>query len=213
MLGAPGAGKGTQAKRLAERYNIPHISTGKMFRDAIKQGTQMGKKANEYMKKGLLVPDDIVVGLVRERLSQDDVKEGFILDGFPRNVAQAENLKEILRDLDIKLDAVINIVVEKEELIERFSGRRVCKSCGATFHVKYDPPKNENVCDNCKGELIQREDDSIDTVKKRLEVYEEQTATLIDYYDKANLLLNIDGSKDIDGVFEEIVNKIEGKMS
>lgn len=212
MLGAPGAGKGTQAKKLSQKYNIPHISTGKMFRDAIGQGTQMGKKANEYMEKGLLVPDDIVVGLVKERLSQADAKEGFILDGFPRNIAQAENLKKILEDLDFKLDAVINIVVENKELIERFSGRRVCKSCGATFHVKYDPPKKENICDNCQGELIQRADDSIDTVKKRLEVYEEQTAALIDYYDKINLLLNVDGAKDIGYVFEDIVDKVEGKL-
>lgn len=213
MLGAPGAGKGTQAKNIAKEYDIPNISTGQMFRDAIKQGTEMGKKANEYMEKGLLVPDDIVVGLVKERLSQDDVKKGFILDGFPRNIAQAESLEDILKEIGFSLDAVVNIVVARDELIERFSGRRVCKACGATFHIKYNPPKKEDVCDNCQGELIVRADDQIDTVKERLKVYEEQTAALIDYYDKKDLLVNVDGANDIDKVSQDMISKLEGKVS
>lgn len=213
MLGAPGAGKGTQAKNIAKEYDITNISTGAMFRDAIKQGTKMGKKANEYIEKGLLVPDDIVIGLVRERLSQDDVKKGFILDGFPRNIAQAESLKDILKEIGFTLDAVVNIVVARDELIERFSGRRVCEACGATFHLKYNPPKKENTCDNCQGELIIRADDQMDTVKERLKVYEEQTAALIDYYDKEDLLINVDGANDIDKVSQDIISKLEGKKS
>ncbi len=205
LLGPPGAGKGTQAVNIIKKYNIPHISTGDIFRKNIKEGTDLGLKAKEYIDKGLLVPDELTVAIVKDRLSEKDCQAGFLLDGFPRTVNQADALDVELKNLNYELDNVININVEKEELIERAVGRRVCKDCGATFHIKFNPPKNENICDVCGGELIQRKDDTVETVTTRIEVYLDQTEPLIDYYGKKGILVNIDGKQDIDKVFEDIV--------
>ena len=205
LLGPPGAGKGTQAVNIVKKYNIPHISTGDMFRKNIKEGTELGRKAKEYMDKGLLVPDELTVAIVKDRLSEKDCQEGFLLDGFPRTVNQADALDTELKNLNYELDYVVNIDVEKEVLIDRAVGRRVCKDCGATYHIKFNPSKNENICDVCGGELIQRKDDTIETVAKRIEVYLEQTEPLIDYYTNKGILINIDGKQDIDKVFEDIV--------
>ncbi len=209
ILGPPGAGKGTQAEYIVERYNIPHISTGDIFRENIKNNTELGKKAKSYMDKGLLVPDELVIELVEDRLNKDDAKEGFLLDGFPRTVAQAVSLDSILDKNDDKLTKVINISVDPEILIERAVGRRVCKTCGMTYHVKFNPPKEEGICDKDGTKLIQRDDDIEETVKTRISVYFDQTAPLIDYYRAQNLLVDIDGAKDIDKVFEDIVNGLE----
>lgn len=209
ILGPPGAGKGTQASAIVKKYNIPHISTGDIFRANIKAGTELGKKAKTYMDKGLLVPDELVVSIVKDRLTEEDCKDGFLLDGFPRTVNQAEALDKELNEMGLKLDRVINMDVEKDILIERAIGRRICRNCGATYHIKFNPPQREGVCDNCKGELFQRDDDKVETVEKRIEVYIEETKPLIDYYMKKGLLLNIDGSKSIDAIFEEIVNHLE----
>lgn len=209
ILGPPGAGKGTQAEYIVERYNIPHISTGDIFRENIKNNTELGKEAKSYMDKGLLVPDDLVIALVEDRLNKDDAKEGFLLDGFPRTVAQAVSLDSILDKNDEKLTKVINISVDPEILIERAVGRRVCKTCGMTYHVKFNPPKEEGICDKDGTKLIQRDDDSEETVKTRISVYFDQTAPLIDYYRAQNLLVDIDGAKDIDKVFEDIVSGLE----
>lgn len=205
LLGPPGAGKGTQASAIVSKYSIPHISTGDIFRENIKNGTELGKKAKEYMNKGLLVPDELVVSIVKDRLTKEDCKDGFLLDGFPRTVKQAEALDDELKAMNLKLDKVINIEVGKEILIERAVGRRICKNCGATYHVKFSPPKEENTCDKCGAELYQRDDDKVETVEKRIEVYTKQTQPLIDYYDKKGLLLNIDGTKSIEEVFNDIV--------
>lgn len=209
ILGPPGAGKGTQAEYIVKRYNIPHISTGDIFRENIKNNTELGKKAKSYMDKGLLVPDDLVIALVEDRLNKDDAKEGFLLDGFPRTVAQAVSLDSILNKNDDKLTKVINISVDPEILIERAVGRRVCKTCGMTYHVKFNPPKEEGVCDKDGTKLIQRDDDTEETVKTRISVYFDQTAPLIDYYRAQNLLIDIDGAKDIDKVFDDIVIGLE----
>lgn len=209
ILGPPGAGKGTQAEYIVKRYNIPHISTGDIFRENIKNNTELGKKAKSYMDKGLLVPDDLVIALVEDRLNKDDAKEGFLLDGFPRTVAQAVSLDSILDKNDDKLNKVINISVDPEILIERAVGRRVCKTCGMTYHVKFNPPKEEGVCDKDGTKLIQRDDDTEETVKTRISVYFDQTAPLIDYYRAQNLLIDIDGAKDIDKVFDDIVIGLE----
>ncbi len=209
ILGPPGAGKGTQAEYIVKRYNIPHISTGDIFRENIKNNTELGKEAKSYMDKGLLVPDDLVIALVEDRLNKDDAKEGFLLDGFPRTVAQAVSLDSILDKNDEKLTKVINISVDPEILIERAVGRRVCKTCGMTYHVKFNPPKEEGICDKDGTKLIQRDDDTEETVKTRISVYFDQTAPLIDYYRAQNLLVDIDGAKDIDKVFEDIVNGLE----
>ena len=190
LLGPPGAGKGTQAVRLVEKYEIPHISTGDIFRKNIKEGTELGKKAQEYMNAGALVPDELVVDLVKDRLQQDDCKNGFLLDGFPRTIFQAEKLDEFLSESNLKMDIVINLKVEKEALIKRLTGRRVCKDCGASYHIVNIPPKKEGVCDICGGELIQRKDDNIETVENRINVYEEQTAPLIGYYKEAGSLVD-----------------------
>lgn len=209
ILGPPGAGKGTQAEYIVERYNIPHISTGDIFRENIKNNTELGKEAKSYMDKGLLVPDDLVIALVEDRLNKADAKEGFLLDGFPRTVAQAVSLDSILDKNNDKLTKVINISVDPEILIERAVGRRVCKTCGMTYHVKFNPPKEEGICDKDGTNLIQRDDDTEETVKTRISVYFDQTAPLIDYYRAQNLLVDINGAKDIDKVFEDIVNGLE----
>ena len=210
MLGAPGAGKGTQAKKIAAKYGIPHISTGDIFRENIKNGTELGKKAKEYMDAGNLVPDELVCDLVVDRLKQDDCKNGYILDGFPRTIPQAEALTAALAKNDDAIDYALEIFIEDQAIIDRMSGRRVCKSCGATYHVVNIPPKTEGVCDECDGELIVRDDDAPETVKKRLDVYHEQTAPLIDYYKKQGILKVIDGSKGLDTCFEEICGILEG---
>ena len=208
LLGPPGAGKGTQAVRIVEKYNVPHISTGDIFRENIKNGTELGKKAQEYMNKGELVPDDLVIEIATTRLLADDCKEGFLLDGFPRTVYQAEKLDAFLEEHGMKLDKVIDIEVEKEELITRLTGRRVCKACGASFHVVNIPPKTEGICDNCGGELFQRADDTIETVENRIEVYNQQTMPLVDYYTAAGNIAVIDGALALDTVFDAIVEAI-----
>ena len=210
MLGAPGAGKGTHAKKITEKFGIPAISTGDIFRENIKNGTELGKKAKEYMDAGNLVPDELVCDLVVNRLKQDDCKNGYILDGFPRTIPQAEALTAALAKDDDAIDYALEIFIEDQAIIDRMSGRRVCKSCGATYHVVNIPPKTEGVCDECDGELIVRDDDAPETVKKRLDVYHEQTAPLIDYYKKQGILKVIDGSKGLDTCFEEICGILEG---
>lgn len=208
LLGPPGAGKGTQAVRLVEKYDIPHISTGDIFRKNIKEGTELGKKAQEYMNAGALVPDELVVDLVKDRLQQDDCKNGFLLDGFPRTIFQAEKLDEFLSEHNQKMDIVINLKVEKEALIKRLTGRRVCKDCGASYHIINVPPKKEGICDSCGGELIQRKDDNLETVENRINVYEEQTAPLIGYYKEAGSLVDFNGEASLDEVFDAIVQAI-----
>lgn len=205
MLGAPGAGKGTQAKKIAEKYGIPHISTGDIFRANIKNGTELGKKAKTYMDQGLLVPDELVVDLVVDRVNQADCENGYVLDGFPRTIPQAEALDQALEALNQKIDYAINVEVPDENIVNRMSGRRACVNCGATYHVVYAPTKEENICDNCHGELILRDDDKPETVQKRLDVYHQQTQPLIDYYTSKNILVEIDGTIDINLVFDEIV--------
>jgi adenylate kinase len=210
LLGPPGAGKGTQADGISKKFNIPHISTGDIFRMNIKNGTELGKKAQEYMNQGLLVPDELVVNLVKDRLTHNDCKEGFLLDGFPRTIPQADALDKELNNMGIKLDRVINIEVRKDILIERAVGRRVCKQCGAAFHIKFNATKLEGVCDKCGGELEQRKDDLEETVTKRIEVYLEQTEPLIEYYTNKGIVLNIDGEKEIKTVFDDIIEGLRG---
>ena len=206
MLGAPGAGKGTQAKKIAAKYGIPHISTGDIFRANIKNGTELGKKAKTYMDQGLLVPDELVVDLVVDRVNQDDCKNGYVLDGFPRTIPQAEALTEALAKMGQKLDYAIDVDVPDENIVRRMGGRRACVGCGATYHVEYAPTKKEGICDVCGGELILRDDDKPETVQKRLNVYHEQTQPLIDYYTKAGILKTVDGTVDINDVFQAIVD-------
>ena len=208
LFGAPGAGKGTQAVELVNKYKLTHISTGDMFRNAIKNQTEMGILANSYISKGELVPDEVTVGLVKERLAQEDCKNGFILDGFPRTLPQAECLDQICLELNIKLDYVIDIEVSTEDIIERLSGRRVCKSCGASYHITLNKPKVEGVCDICGGELYTRKDDNKESVAVRIYTYQEQTTPLINYYKNKGILLEINGQQDINDVFKEIVNKL-----
>lgn len=209
LLGPPGAGKGTQAVKLVEKYNIPHISTGDIFRKNLKEKTELGLKAKEYMDKGLLVPDELVVDIVKDRLVEEDCTKGFLLDGFPRTVDQADALETELDKLGIKLDGVINIEVEDEILIGRLTGRLVCRKCGATYHSKFNKPKTEYVCDLCGGELYTRDDDKEETVKNRLLVYKNQTQPLIDYYTKKSMLKTINGEADTDTVFAEICKALE----
>ncbi|MGI5859410.1 MAG: adenylate kinase [Tepidanaerobacteraceae bacterium] len=213
LLGPPGAGKGTQAKKIADEFGICHISTGEIFRKAVSEQTPLGKKAAEYIDKGLLVPDEVVEGIVESRLDMNDCKTGFLLDGFPRTVSQAESLANYMKQKGIKLDLVLSIEVDQENLIERFTGRRTCKQCGATFHIKFSPPKNPGICDKCNGKLIVRKDDETDTVKKRLKVYETTTAPLIDYYNRYQLLATVDGARPIDEVFEDIKRHLKGVKS
>jgi len=205
LLGPPGAGKGTQAKMLTERFSIPQISTGDILRAAVKDGTPMGLKAKAFMDAGGLVPDEVVIGIVKDRLQKDDCVSGFILDGFPRTVAQADALRETLADLNRDLDAVISLEVDTEALVERLTGRRTCKKCGKGFHVKFDPPKVDGVCDACGGELIQRDDDQESTIRNRLNVYQEQTAPLIAYYQNQQLLSTIDGMQAMNTVQDKIL--------
>ncbi|NLK97796.1 adenylate kinase [Defluviitalea saccharophila] len=205
MLGAPGAGKGTQALLLSKAYNIPQISTGDILRANIKNETDLGKKAKEYMDKGLLVPDELVVEIVKDRLTQDDCKNGFILDGFPRTIPQAKALDEALDQMGIKLDRAVNVHVPDENIITRMSGRRVCPQCGASYHVEFKKPAEENICDECSSNLIQRDDDKEETVRKRLEIYHEQTKPLIEYYQNRGILSTVDGVGDV----EEISNRIK----
>ncbi len=204
IMGRPGAGKGTQAVNIREYYNIPHISTGDMFRAAIKNQTKLGLEAKSYMDKGALVPDEVTIGIVKDRLLEDDCKNGFLLDGFPRTIAQAEALDAFLKENGIKLDAVLDVNVPAEILVRRMVGRRVCKTCGATFHVEFNPSKVEGVCDNCGSPLIQRADDTEATAKNRLAVYDNQTAPLLDFYKKQNILKTVNGDQPLDKVFDDI---------
>ncbi|MBE5898999.1 MAG: adenylate kinase [Lachnospiraceae bacterium] len=205
MLGAPGAGKGTQAKQIAGKYSIPHISTGDIFRANIKNGTELGKKAKEYMDQGLLVPDELTCDLVVDRIGQDDCKNGFVLDGFPRTIPQAEALTDALNKLGEKMDYAIDVDVPDENIVKRMSGRRACLDCGATYHVVSIPPKKEGICDACGSKLVLRDDDKPETVQKRLDVYHEQTQPLIDYYKEAGILKSVDGTQPMEDVFAEIV--------
>ena len=209
LMGPPGAGKGTQAANLVKRYGILHISTGDMFREAVKEGTPLGKEAKSYMDAGKLVPDAVTIGIVRERLSKPDCRNGFILDGFPRTVEQADALDEILADNGIKLTGVVNINVPTADLIERAVGRRICKDCGHSFHVKFKPSKVEDVCDDCGGATYQRADDSEETMKSRLSVYESSTRPLIEYYKKAGVYKEIDGRQDIAKVEADLAAVLE----
>ena len=204
LMGLPGAGKGTQAEKIVEKYGIPHISTGDMFRAAIKESTELGLQAKSFMDQGNLVPDEVTIGIVRERLSKEDCAEGFLLDGFPRTVAQAEELENILSDLNKKIDYVINIDVDQEFLMERLTGRRICKSCGSTYHLVFNPPAKDGVCDRCGGELYQRADDNAETVQNRLEVNQKQTKPLLDFYEGKGYLRNINGQQDIRKVFDDL---------
>lgn len=204
MLGAPGAGKGTQADMICNKYNVPHISTGDIFRANIKNGTELGQKAKGYMDAGELVPDSLVVDLVIDRIHQDDCENGYVLDGFPRTIPQAEALDKALAESGEAVDYAINVDVPDENIVTRMSGRRACVKCGATYHIKYNAPTTEGICDNCGSELIQREDDKPETVLNRLSVYHEQTQPLIDYYDGKGIVKNIDGTQDLEAVFADI---------
>ncbi|MCD7745359.1 MAG: adenylate kinase [Lachnospiraceae bacterium] len=209
MLGAPGAGKGTQAKMIAAKYQVPHISSGDIFRTNIKNGTELGKKAKEYMDQGLLVPDELTVDLVIDRVSWDDCKNGYILDGFPRTIPQAEALDAALKKAGSGLDFAINVDVPDENIVTRMSGRRACTGCGATYHIVYNPSKTGDVCEVCGDKLILRDDDKPETVQKRLSVYHDQTQPLIEYYDGQNILKTVDGTQDMNDVFAAIVTILE----
>lgn len=205
MLGAPGAGKGTQAIKIADKYDIPHISTGDIFRANIKGGTELGQKAKSYIDKGELVPDEVTIGMLLDRIAQDDCKNGYVLDGFPRTIPQAESLTEALKSQGDQIDFALNIDVPDEAIIERMSGRRACPKCGATYHIVYAAPKTENICDKCGTELIIRSDDKPETVKDRLNVYHQQTEPLIAYYKAAGVLREVDGAQELPKVFEDVV--------
>lgn len=204
IMGAPGAGKGTQAVFIKNAYNIPHISTGDMFRNAIKNSTPLGVMAKSYIDKGLLVPDSVTIGLVKERLQEADCQKGFILDGYPRNIAQAQNLDELLNSLGLKLDACLYIDVDQKVLTDRIVGRRVCPKCGASFHINTLKPKVDGICDYCGASLIQRKDDTLETVTPRLEVYNTLTAPLLDYYKKKGILKSVDGEGEVEQIFANI---------
>ena len=209
LMGLPGAGKGTQASEIVKKYPIPHISTGDMFRKAIREETELGKKAKSIMDRGELVPDEVTVGIVKERLSEDDAKKGFLLDGFPRTIDQAEALNDIMSDLNREIEAVINIEVPEEELMNRLTGRRICEKCGTTYHLVFNPPKVEGVCDLDGGKLYQREDDNPETVSNRLKVNIKQSKPILEYYDQKGVLKNIDGAKDIDDVTSDVIQILD----
>jgi adenylate kinase len=206
LLGPPGAGKGTQAKSISNRYSIPHISTGDIFRKNISEGTPLGIEAKGYIDKGQLVPDEVTINMVKDRLTWEDCKNGYLLDGFPRTVVQAEALQEFLASRDEKLDTALSIEVPSKFILERMTGRRVCLSCGASYHVKFNPPAKAGMCDVCGSDIVQRKDDTEETVSERLDVYERQTQPLIDFYNNKNLLSTVDGTKAINEVFESICN-------
>ncbi|WP_281190893.1 adenylate kinase [Staphylococcus schleiferi] len=209
LMGLPGAGKGTQATEITKKYPIPHISTGDMFRKAIKDETELGKEAKSFMDRGELVPDEVTVGIVKERISEDDAKKGFLLDGFPRTIEQAEALNSILEELGRTIDAVVNIEVPEEELMNRLTGRRICEICSTTYHLVFNPPKVEGVCDLDGGKLYQREDDNPETVANRLKVNVKQSKPILDFYSKQGVLKNIDGSRNIDEVTADVINILE----
>ena len=209
LMGLPGAGKGTQASEIVKKFPIPHISTGDMFRKAIKDETDLGKEAKSYMDRGELVPDEVTVGIVKERISEDDAKKGFLLDGFPRTIDQAESLSQIMSELDRKIDAVINIEVPEEELMNRLTGRRICEKCGTTYHLVFNPPKVDGICDIDGGKLYQREDDNPETVSNRLSVNVKQSKPILEYYNNKGVLKNIDGSKDIDEVTNDVIDILD----
>lgn len=208
LLGGPGAGKGTQAQKLAKEYEIAHIATGDILRQAIKDGTEMGVKAKSYMDKGLLVPDEVVIGIIKDRLAMDDVKSGFVLDGFPRTVPQAEALDKITKEMDMPMDAAVNIKTSSEAVVERLSGRRTCKECQTVYHILYSPTKTEGKCDRCGGELYQRDDDKEETIRKRLDVYEKQTFPLLEYYKSFGRFMEVSGDVPIDEVFDSIIQAL-----
>ncbi|MCJ1655820.1 adenylate kinase [Staphylococcus sp. NRL 16/872] len=209
LMGLPGAGKGTQASEIVKKFPIPHISTGDMFRKAIKDETDLGKEAKSYMDRGELVPDEVTVGIVKERISEDDAKKGFLLDGFPRTIDQAEALNNIMSELGRNIDAVINIEVPEEELMNRLTGRRICEKCGTTYHLVFNPPKVDGVCDIDGGKLYQREDDNPETVSNRLSVNVKQSKPILEYYEEKGVLNNIDGAKDIDEVTEDVIDILD----
>lgn len=209
LMGLPGAGKGTQASEIVKKFPIPHISTGDMFRKAIKDETDLGKEAKSYMDRGELVPDEVTVGIVKERISEDDAKKGFLLDGFPRTIDQAESLTQIMSELDREIDAVINIEVPEEELMNRLTGRRICEKCGTTYHLVFNPPKVDGICDIDGGKLYQREDDNPETVSNRLSVNVKQSKPILEYYNNKGVLKNIDGSKDIDEVTNDVIDILD----
>ncbi len=209
MLGAPGAGKGTQAEMISAKYGIPHISTGDIFRANIKNGTELGKKAKAYMDEGKLVPDALTVELLLDRVAADDCTNGYVLDGFPRTIPQADVLTEALAEKGEKVDYAVNVDVPDENIVRRMSGRRACLNCGATYHIEHIPPKTEGICDKCGHELVQRDDDKPETVQNRLNVYHAQTQPLIEYYEKAGVLRNVDGTQDMEKVFSDIVKLLE----
>lgn len=208
-MGLPGAGKGTQAEKIVEKYHIPHISTGDMFRAAMANGTDLGKKAKEFMDAGALVPDEVTIGIVRERLAEKDCEKGFLLDGFPRTVPQAEALEEILKDQGRSIESVLNIIVDKELLMARLTGRRICKSCGSTYHLIFNPPTKENVCNRCGGELYQRADDNEETVLNRLNVNINQSVPLLTFFEEKGILRNVNGQQAIEKVFEDITKLLD----
>ena len=209
LMGLPGAGKGTQASEIVKKFPIPHISTGDMFRKAIKDETDLGKEAKSYMDRGELVTDEVTVGIVKERISEDDAKKGFLLDGFPRTIDQAESLSQIMSELDREIDAVINIEVPEEELMNRLTGRRICEKCGTTYHLVFNPPKVDGICDIDGGKLYQREDDNPETVSNRLSVNVKQSKPILEYYNNKGVLKNIDGSKDIDEVTNDVIDILD----
>lgn len=209
MVGAPGAGKGTQAKRIAEKYGIPHVSTGDIFRANLKEGTELGLKAKVFMDKGALVPDEITIGMLMDRIHQTDCKDGYVLDGFPRNIPQAEALTKALSEANESMDAVVDVDVPDENIMDRMSGRRTCRKCGEGYHTKYNPPKVDGICDVCGGELYIRDDDKLETVKKRLTVYHDQTQPLIDYYTKQGILKSVNGTQMMEKVFADIVKILD----
>jgi len=211
LLGAPGGGKGTQAKKLVDKYGIPQISTGDILRAAVAKGTTLGKEAKSYMDKGELVPDSVVIGLVKERIAQDDCKKGYILDGFPRNTAQAETLDKVLAEMGSPLDTALLVDVDKEILMKRLTGRRTCKNCQQMYNVYFSPAKKEGVCDKCNGELFQRDDDKEETIKRRLDVYDAQTAPLINYYKERGILKSVKGTGSIDEIFKNVCTILESK--